>query len=64
MCLYHIAMTNRVKSWTIRNTAEIFEVSIGLVSENIRLSNALDTNPKLEECSTRQEALSKLERRR
>lgn len=60
MSLYHMAMSHREKGWTITKTAEHFSVSIGLVSENLRLAHALHLNEKLIKCESRQEALRKI----
>jgi hypothetical protein len=60
MEIYHLAMLSRFKNWTISRTAEHFEVSIGLVSENLRLAHALHTNDNLLKCESRQDALRKL----
>ena len=60
MEIYHLAMTTRSKNWTITRTAESFGVSIGLVSENLRLALAIHVNPKMLECETRQDAIRKL----
>lgn len=63
MGIYHAAMTVTDKLWSLKDTAEYFECSIGLVSENIRLAKAID-NPKrnLMKCKSRAEALTKLEK--
>jgi len=60
MEIYHLAMTQKIRSWTLTKTAEHFQVSIGLVSENLRLAHALHNNPKLIEIETRDNALRKL----
>lgn len=60
MSLYHMAMCHREKGWTIKLTAEHFGVSIGLVSENLKLAHALHENEKLSKIETRQEALKKI----
>lgn len=59
MEIYHLAMCQRIKGWTITLTAEHFEVSIGLVSENLRLANIIHIDPKILKCESRQEALRK-----
>lgn len=56
MGLYHLAQCNRNPWWTLIDTAEYFEVSIGLVSENIKLHKAIDNNIKLIQF-TREQAL-------
>lgn len=63
MELFHLTMTQRDKSWTITKTAESFSVSIGLVSENLRLAQAIHDRPVFVTIPTRQEALNKLNRR-
>jgi hypothetical protein len=62
MEIYHLAMCQRVKGWTITNTAEHFECSIGLVSENLRLAQSIHSDPKILKCESRQEALKKWRR--
>jgi hypothetical protein len=62
MEIYHLAMCQREKGWTITKTAEHFECSIGLVSENLRLAQAIHTSEKLLQCESRQEALKKWRR--
>ena len=59
--IYHLAMTQRIKGWTITRTAEHFECSIGLVSENLHLAQAIHTDDKILKCESRQEALKKLD---
>lgn len=60
MEIYHLAMTHRVKDWTITKTANDFGCSIGLVSENLRLAYAIHIIPNIIKCETRQDALKKL----
>lgn len=60
MEIYHLAMTHREKGWTITKTADAFSVSIGLVSENLRLAQAIHTNDKVAKCESRQDALRRL----
>jgi hypothetical protein len=60
MEIYHLAMCQREQGWTITKTAEHFEVSIGLVSENLRLAQLIHENGKILNCESRQEALRKL----
>ena len=56
MGLYHLAQQNRYNEWTIRDTADYFDVSTGLVSENLRLYKEIDNNIKLIKL-TREQAL-------
>ena len=60
MELFHLAMRQREKGWTVTKTAEAFDCSIGLVSENLRLAHAIHGNEKLLNCESRQDALRKL----
>lgn len=60
MNLYHLARIVQFKGWTLANTAQEFNVSIGLVSENIRLANAINADERILKCKSRQEALKKL----
>jgi len=60
MEIYHLIGLCRNNFWTISYTATYFEVSIGLVSENLKLADALHYNEKLVKCESRQDALKKL----
>lgn len=60
MEIYHFAMTSRIEGWTVTLTAEHFQCSIGLVSENLRLARAMHYDDKITDTPTRQEALKKL----
>ncbi len=60
MEIFHMAAALSDRNWTVSKTANFFGVSIGLVSENLRLADALHHNEKLLECKTRQEALRKI----
>ena len=55
--LYHQMMIAHKNHWTIRGTAEYFGVSIGLVSENLRLAERID---EVKGCNSRKEALLKI----
>jgi hypothetical protein len=60
MEIYHLTMCHQSKGWTISQTANDFGVSIGLVSENLRLAQAIHNNDKLLKCESRQEALRRI----
>lgn len=60
MEIFHLAMIHRVKGWTVTKTAEEFQCSIGLVSENLRLALAIHSNDKILQCKSRQDALKHL----
>jgi hypothetical protein len=60
MEIFHLTMTLRVKKWTLAGTADIFGVSIGLVSENLRLAAMIHRDERIMKCKTRKDALKKL----
>jgi hypothetical protein len=61
MEIYHLAMTYRYgKDWTISHTSLEFNVSVGLVSENLKLAKALHEDETIIKCESRQDALKKL----
>jgi hypothetical protein len=63
MTLYHQTMRLQMANcWSMKDTAEYFGVSIGLVSENIKLSNAIDEDVRLTKCKTRQQALNMIKK--
>ena len=56
--------TRKLKGhWSVSLTAQFFDVSIGLVSENLKLAKAFDGRPELMKCESRQKALDVMERR-
>lgn len=54
--LYHQRMLLKSSKWTLRATAKRLSISLGCVSENIRLANAL-INEQVIESHSRKEAL-------
>lgn len=63
--LYHTLMLVKYSDWIIHDTALHFRVSVGLVSENIRLAKEIDNNnKKIIDAKTREEALKLLDKRR
>jgi hypothetical protein len=60
MELYHLAMSQREKGWTITKTAQQFNCSIGLVSENLKLASAIHIKPSLLKIESRQDALKRI----
>lgn len=60
MEVYHLSRLSNRKDWTIRETAEYFDVSIGLVSENLRLAKLIHTYPNVIKMDSRQKALKAL----
>lgn len=64
MEIYHLAMSHREKGWTQTNTARDFNVSIGLVSENLRLAHLIHSHSNIIHCKSRQEAIEKAKMRK
>lgn len=60
MEIYHLAMYHRESNWTVTKTTNDFGVSVGLVSENLKLALAIHIDDKILKCESRQEALRKL----
>lgn len=60
MEIYHLAMTQREKKWSVTKTAQYFQVSIGLASENLRLAHAIHDNHDIVQIKHRQDALKRL----
>jgi hypothetical protein len=60
MEIYHLAKTSKDPRWTITKTAEYFNCSIGLTSENLRLAAALHDNSELVMIPSRNDALKLL----
>lgn len=60
MAMYHNVAIMRYPEWTLQKTATVFDVSIGLVSENIKLAEYLDKGSSIINCRTRTEALDKV----
>jgi hypothetical protein len=57
----------KYKDWTITDTSQHFGVSIGLVSENIRIAKDIDNgrnSEKIMAAKTREDGLKLMERRR
>ena len=62
MEIYHFTMRHREKGWILSKTAEYFDSSIGLVSENLQLALAIHTDDTLLKCETRMAALHKIKK--
>lgn len=60
MEIYHLAMSIRAPDWTLSKTAKEFNVSVGLVSENLRLAELIHENEKILKCKMRKDALRRL----
>lgn len=57
--IYHLARTANNPNWTISMTAEDFGLSVGLVSENLRIAKAMHRDESIINCKTRLDALKK-----
>ena len=60
MEIYHLFMTSCDKKWTIQDTADIFEVSKSLVSENLKIAEAIHNDSTIMDCESRNEALRRI----
>lgn len=60
MEIYHLAMVSREKKWPISNTAKYFGCSVGLVSENLKLAQAIHKTPSIIHVESRDKALKEL----
>lgn len=58
--LYHLVQIHKNKNWTLSKTAEYFSISMGLVSENLKLASAIHQNERIMNLDTRQEALRRI----
>lgn len=57
--LYHIQKSLRNKNWTMRDTAKRLELSLGTISESIKIAKAILEDPSLE-LLTRSECLMRV----
>lgn len=57
--LFHNARLMKNKHWTLTNSAKYFNVSIGLISENLKLSELFE---EVKHCKSRNEALKRLKK--
>jgi len=60
MEIFHLAQRFNNKEWRLQDTAQYFQASLGLVSENLRLADLMHTRPDILNCSSRQEALKRI----
>ena len=61
MEVFHLTMEHKEgRKWGIRQTAKYFNVSIGLVSENLKLARASHNSEEIQKCENRKVALAKL----
>lgn len=57
MRVYHLQQKKDYSRWRIQDTARYFDVSIGLVSENLKLARYYS---RIKSCPNREEALRKI----
>ena len=60
--MYHFLRCEFNQKWTLQNTANFFEVSTGLVSENLKLAELFSDFPDLAKFVTRRDALAHIEK--
>ena len=60
--IFHLYHTKHRPDWTVTKTAECFGLSIGLVSENLRIAEAMHKNDKIINAGSRQKALRMVSR--
>lgn len=59
--IFQFSMRNRYgKRWQLINTADYFGVSLALVSENLKLAEAIHTHKDFDKIVSRKQALKKL----
>ena len=62
MEIFHLHAISKNKDWTLGQTAEVFDCSVALVSENLKLAQAANKIPGIYNHETRASALAKLRR--
>jgi hypothetical protein len=60
MEVYHLSMQSSNTDWTLTDTAKYFDVSVALVSENIKLAKAMHVQKGIIHCKSRVEALRRV----
>lgn len=58
---FHLLMLSKHTKWTVKSTAEYFNVSMALVSENLKIAHALGEG-LLDGCTSRVKALKELKK--
>lgn len=58
--IFHLTMTQRSKEWTIAKTALELGLSVSLVSENLKLAEAMHRDESLINAGSRVKALRKI----
>jgi len=57
MEIYHLVRSEKNPNWSVKETAHDFQVSVGLVSENLNLAKAMHDDPNVMNEKSRQRAL-------
>jgi hypothetical protein len=60
MEMYHLAQTIHHQDWTLRKTANYFNCSMGLISENLKLAKLFHEHHPITNAKTRDDALKSL----
>ena len=60
MEIFHLHALHLDKKWTIQNTASAFEVSEALVSENLKLAEAMHKDSEIMNIDSRNKALKRI----
>lgn len=55
--LFHYSMVLKNKKWRVKDSARSLGISIGQVSEDLKLCRLIEKYPILENCMTRKDAL-------
>jgi hypothetical protein len=58
--VYHLTMLTANTEWTLSDTAKFFDVSVALVSENLKLAKAMHVQKGIIHCKSRVEALRRV----
>jgi len=61
--IFHLRQSHIEKKWTMQRTAKYFNVSLGFISESLKLARACYEDPTFINCANRQIALNHLKRR-
>jgi len=60
MEVYHLTMLSNNTEWTLGDTSKFFDVSIALVSENLKIAKAMHIQKGIIHCKSRVEALRRV----
>lgn len=60
MEIFHLAQVLHNKKWRIQDSAQYFQCSLGLMSENLKLAEAMHARSDILNCNSRQDALRRI----